>query len=247
MGKWCRLGCRRHQCGCGWRHDCHLPALISVGINQKIANATNTVGLCLGSLAGAYALRQDLTRVLTHHKGFLLASLLGGISGAGLLILTPAKLFAQLVPWLILLATLLFALQESLKRNRASDVPVKRSPTKLFLLQLMVGIYGGYFGAGIGILMLALLGGPAPTICTNANALKNMGAFLINSLAALVLLLFGLVNPLFAVVVAIGAIIGSYACARIARRLPTYVIRFIVLAVGILSAGYLFFDMTRRG
>ncbi len=166
-----------------------FPALVWLGRDPIIANATNTVAMWPGSLAGAYGYRRELSTVRGWLLMLIVPSLLGGALGSWLLLRTPSSVFEQLVPFLILGATLLLALQEVITRHILPPPTANRQPpTQLigvFLFQFLVGIYGGYFGAGMGILMLAALGLIGLTDLHQMNGLKNVLAVAINGIAAI--------------------------------------------------------------
>lgn len=217
-----------------------FPTLLGAGIGQIAANATNTVALVPGS-AAAFAgyrdtLRGDLRLVLT----MALPSALGGLGGAVLALSVGDAVFARVVPWLILLATTLFALQEPIARAvkaRASLEPEHPlTPSRmvgLALFQCVVALYGGFFGAGIGILMLAALTLMGVRDVHRANGLKNLAAVCINGVAAVAFVARGKVLWLPALAVAIGAIAGGFAGAGVARRVGQRAVRRAVLAVGV--------------
>ncbi len=164
----------------------------------------------------------------------VIPSALGGLTGALLLRWTPPNVFDRLVPFLILFATLLFMAQGRFHTTW------KMGPIGATLFQFAVGVYGGYFGAGIGILMLAALGILGLTDIFEMNALKNFFALWINGVAAAYFMWTGMVSWPFVVVMAIGAIAGGYLCAGVARRVGPVVVRRIVVAIGLVMAVSLF-------
>jgi uncharacterized protein len=179
---------------------------------------------------------------------FAIPSLVGGGVGAVLLLHTSSEAFDLIVPWLVLGATALFLLQRPLLRVlRASpvvasdDVSIKARAPSVGLLagQLAVGVYGGYFGAGIGILMLAALGFMGFTNIHRMNGLKNWGGFCMNLVAALSFAVSGIVRWPVALGMAAGSIAGGYIGARAAQRVPQQVVRAAVAAVGVASGVWL--------
>jgi uncharacterized membrane protein YfcA len=225
------------------------PTLLFIGETAIMANATSTVALWPGAASSMYGYRQE---VVTHRdwlKTLFLPSLLGGAAGAVLLLQTPTKTFERLAPFLILFATLLFMLQGAVARWARADHEDGRSPNRLtvaWLFQLGVGIYGGYFGAGIGILMLAVLGFLGISDIHAANGLKNFFAMCINGLAAIYFVIRGAVDWRVAWIMVAGAILGGYAGARFARFIGRDKARAAVVAIGFLVAAILLVQQSRR-
>ena len=204
-----------------------FPTLIALGRDPLMANATNTVALCTGSLASAYGLRVHAADVKHRLPVLLVLPIVGGVIGALLLIDTPSRVFADLVPFLILGATLLFAVQEPLAR-------IHRAPGLLaWPLLLGIGVYGGYFGAGIGILLLATMGMLGHTDIHEKNVVKNLIAAGINAVAACLFAWQGVVLWPDALLMGAGAIAGGYAGARLARRLGRTFVRRAVVVIGL--------------
>jgi uncharacterized membrane protein YfcA len=215
-----------------------FPALLWIGRNPIIANATNTVALWPGSFAGLIGFRRDLATVQRWLLLLTIPSLVGGALGAYLLLHTSERTFETIVPLLILGATLLLAFQEVIT-NRLRLAGRAHEPTRgwivfVFSFQLLVGIYGGYFGAGMGILMLAALGLIGLTDLHQMNGLKNLLAICINGVAAIYFALAGAVNWNDGLLMAGASIIGGYAGARVARRLGRKFMRGAVVAIGLL-------------
>jgi uncharacterized protein len=211
-----------------------FPVLVWLGRNPILANATNTVALWPGSFAAALGFRRYLEGSGPWIVMLGIPSLVGGILGAVLLLRTPTQVFAWLVPYLILSATLLLAAQEPVTRRFRSQAP---KPTRSWwtgaiLFQLMVAIYGGYFGAGIGILMLAALGLLRMTDIYQMNALKNLFATGINGIAAVYFAFSGAVIWSDGAVMALGAVAGGFGGASLARRAGSRIVRGVAVAVG---------------
>ena len=212
-----------------------FPTLVWLGRDPIIANATNTVAMWPGSLAGAIGFRRELSTVQRWLLLLVVPSLLGGALGGWLLLRTPASTFERLVPFLILGATLLFAAQESITRVvRASGAPPKALYVLfVFVFQFLVALYGGYFGAGMGILMLAALGLIGLTDLHQMNGLKNVLAVCINGVAAIYFALSRAVVWRDVFVMMIGTIIGGFVGARIARKLGRNFVRAAVVVIGL--------------
>jgi uncharacterized membrane protein YfcA len=231
-----------------------FPALIALGVPPVAANATSTVALWPGTISSMLGYRRELAGARTWATRFAIPSVLGGIVGAALLLLTSEKRFALLVPWLVFGATLLFALQKpvvrwllargSVKNPLTAEAQLAPPTTGLLFAQFAVAIYGGYFGAGAGIVMLAALGLMGLTNIHQMNGLKNWGAVCFNGVAALIFVVMGLVNWPIALAMAVGATVGGYATAGIARRAPQAVVRGIVTAIGLGSTVWLYSRMT---
>jgi uncharacterized membrane protein YfcA len=216
-----------------------FPTLIWAGRDPVLANATSTVALWPGSFGGMMGFRRELSGGQSKRWILLLGapSLVGGIAGALLLLRTPSGLFARLVPFLILFATLLMALQEPVSRM-ISRSP-HEEPSRLWwagaiFFQFFVGVYGGYFGAGIGIIMLAALGFLGLNDLHRMNALKNLFALCINGVAALYFIISGAVIWIDVLLMAAAAIAGGYFGASLAYRLGRKFVRYAVIAIGLM-------------
>jgi uncharacterized protein len=215
-----------------------FPALVWIGRPPIIANATNSVALWPGSLAGVFGFRDELKSVQRWLILLMIPSLAGGALGAWLLLRTSEKTFMRLVPFLILGATLLLAAQEMITRRlgflaRAHERPTTGWVLFVFTFQLAVGIYGGYFGAGMGILMLAALGLIGLTDMHQMNGLKNLLAICINGIAAIYFALLGAVLWHDAIIMAVAAIAGGFAGAKLAHKLGRRFVRAAVVVIGV--------------
>ncbi|HZH32245.1 MAG TPA: sulfite exporter TauE/SafE family protein [Pyrinomonadaceae bacterium] len=214
-----------------------FPTLIWLGLDAKEANATSTVALWPGLIGGLYGFRRELERSRPLLVRLGLASLSGGAAGAALLIWTPSQTFARLVPFLIFFATLLFMAQEPITRRlRLETAPDERQRgwwTGAILFQFCAAVYGGYFGAGNGILMLSALGLLGISDIHRANGLKNFLALTLNSAAVIAFAASGLVSWPKALLMASGAMLGGYYGAAIARRLGRTFVRRAVILIGL--------------
>jgi uncharacterized membrane protein YfcA len=213
-----------------------FPTLIWLGLNSVTANATSTVAIWPGTLGSMWGYRRELRATEARLFSLVIPSLIGGLIGASLLRFTPPALFDRLVPFLILFATLLFMAQEPVQRRmKSASAEGHRSAKWLagaLLFQLMVGIYGGYFGAGIGILMLAALGIIGLTEIHQMNALKVLLGSAMNGVAILYFVANHMVRWPYVVIMVLGSIAGGYGGAGFARRLGGPVVRRIVIVVG---------------
>ncbi|WP_437280971.1 sulfite exporter TauE/SafE family protein [Sorangium sp. So ce375] len=231
-----------------------FPAAIAAGLPPLAANATNAVALTPASLASAWAYRRELSRDYRVLGVLFLPSLLGGIAGSALLLVTPQRVFDAAVPGLVLLATLLLLWQNlrparpAAKDGAADDGAAERfalpsRPWLVFLLQFLVSVYGGYFGAGIGIMMLALLSSFAGNVDIHRlNGIKTVLASLINGVAALAFLFAGAVDAVATPIMMAAAVIGSLAGAVVARRLEPRKVRWFVVALGLVLTAKLAWD-----
>jgi len=212
-----------------------FPMLTAVGIPAVAANITNTVALCPGYLGATVAQMKDLRGQGQRLWLLLPASVLGGISGGILLLKTGEQAFRTLVPFLILFATLLIAFQDYLRSwlARRSDKKETKSNAWTMLLVIPAAIYGGYFGAAVSVIVLAVLGLLLDDSLTRLNALKQGIAFSINIAAATFFLFSGQVVWPAAIVMAIGALIGGVLGGRLAGSISEALLRRIVVAIGI--------------
>ena len=217
-----------------------FPALLAVlgpmPNGAVFANGTSTVALVPGSLSAFWGYRNELggdRRGLWAMAG---PSLLGGAVGAYLATHVPSALFSRLVPWLIFAATFLFLIQDWVRRRigqSASEAETGRLPPGAVVFQFFVAVYGGFFGAGIGILMLAALGFLGQTNIHRMNALKNFAAVCINGVGALTFILYHRVDWELAALMAVAAVAGGWGGAGLARRVGQANVRRVVVAVGL--------------
>jgi len=223
-----------------------FPALIWSGRPEIIANATSTFALVPGALASAYGYRGEMLKAPRKFLYLLIPSVVGGVIGAVLLKRTPPATFAALVPFLILFATVLFMLQGAVQRWLRSGASAHEEATGSWMIgagiyQFLVAVYGGYFGAGIGILMLAVLGIMGLSDIHQMNGLKNIFGSVINGVAAVYFVFAGLVDWPAAILMAAGSIVGGYGAAGIARRVEQKSVRRVVILIGFAMAISLFF------
>ena len=222
-----------------------FPTLRLLGLNSITANATSTVAIWPFVLGGIFGYRRELETLNRRFLLFAVPSVLGGFLGALLLRLTPSSVFDRLVPWLIVFATLLFMSQEPIQRAMKASHPEAHQSSSWFIaalvFQFVVGIYGGYFGAGIGILMLAALSILGMTDIHQMNGLKNILGGVINGVAAIYFIVHNMVYWPDVGVMAVGAISGGYFGAGAARKIGRAAVRKIVVLVGFAMAASLFF------
>jgi uncharacterized protein len=215
-----------------------FPALMGAGLGATVANATNTVAVWPGTLASVYAYRGFIAE--ERHRALVLAvpSLLGGLAGSFFLLHTSEGAFRAVVPWLILFACALLALQGPVARfvARRTGSTSARVPWPLVAAQFLISVYGGYFGAGIGILMLAGMAIFIPHGLQQANALKVLFSCLINGIAALYFVAMGAVRFHEAGVMMACSIAGGWVGAHLAQRLPALWMRVAVIGFGVAVA-----------
>jgi uncharacterized membrane protein YfcA len=226
-----------------------FPMLLFVGTSSIVANATSTLALVVGTFGSVYGFRNQIPAVRPWLKRFVPVSLLGGILGAVLLTHTKERTFARMVPFLLLFATLVFLGQNFFRRfaglTRSSEIYTgsPRTPAVwvAIIFQFLVAVYGGYFGAGIGILMLASLGFLGLTNIHEMNALKNVLSSLINFIAATYFIYSGLIDWPKAGVMIVGAVCGYFWGAHYSQRIPQNRVRQIITAVGFVISAALFY------
>jgi uncharacterized membrane protein YfcA len=206
-----------------------FPALLFAGVPPISANATNNAAMWVGTIGSARGYREEVSE----HRSLLLpvisVSVAGSLIGACLLLLTPQALFERLIPWLLLFATVIFAASPLLTKP-AGAVP-RHAPWQI-AAQFAVAIYGGYFGAGMGILMLALLAFSGLPSLNAQNAIKNVLSVAINGVALVPFVIARIVDWRFAIPLALAALLGGYFGARFFRRVPQRFSRALVVAVG---------------
>jgi uncharacterized protein len=214
-----------------------FPVLIWLGVDPKVANGTSTIALWPGLFGGLFGYRRELENSSPILIRLGLTSIIGGALGAWLLIWTPSRVFARLVPFLILFATLLFMsnglINKRLRLGSFEDQPTKLWWTGAMVFQFFSAVYGGYFGAGNGILMLAALGVLGLKELHRANGVKNFLGICINSIAVLLFSLAGLVVWRDVLVMACGALAGGYFGASMAVRIGPVWVRRGVVVIGL--------------
>ena len=242
-----------------------FPTLLALGIPPIVANATSSVALWPGTVSSMWGYRRELQGARAWAVRFAIPSLAGGILGALLLLRTSSERFSMLVPFLVLGATGLFILQRPLTiylnarkvaAIRAGTLPqpvIAGSETQAgaalappalpyLIYQFIVSIYGGYFGAGMGILMLAALGLMGLVNIHQMNGLKNWGGTCINVVAVAIFAASGIVSWWIAGVMAVGAAVGGYAAAGLAQRVRQQTVRQLIIVIGLASGVWLLFD-----
>ena len=223
-----------------------FPTLLFFRTPPVIANATSTLALVLGTAGSVFGYRGHLAAVKKWLWRFAPVSILGGLIGSALLTHTSNTTFAKLVPFLILFATIIFLAQGLIRRFAGFDSAVvtehKRHVCGAIIFQFAVSIYGGYFGAGIGILMLASLGFIGLTDIHEMNAVKTVLSSLINIVAAIWFACAGLIHWQKAGVMTLGALIGYYLGAHYSQRIPQKRVRQLITAIGFILSAITFYE-----
>jgi len=214
-----------------------FPTLLAFGVPSVTANVSNTVGLVPGTLSGAIAYRAELAGQRPRLLRLGVASLLGGIVGALLLLSLPSEAFDAIVPVLVGLGVLLVAVGPAVQKRvaarheRTGGLPEHGAPW-VWPGVAAVGVYGGYFGAAQGVLLMSIMGIGVPDDLQRLNATKNVLALLVNGVAAIVFIAVADVDWAAAGLIAIGSVVGAQLGARVGRRLPTAVLRGVIVVVG---------------
>lgn len=217
-----------------------FPALIFAGVSPIAANATSTIAVWPGAVASAVAYRNQLAIDKKALRVLALTSFIGGGTGAAILLMTPVQTFESLIPWLMLVATLLFAFGDKLRKEAVAHEQINFTSPKSIALQLAIALYGGYFGAGIGILMLALLTLLGLRDIHAMNALKTVLGSAINGVAVLIFIFSGIVDWQAGAMMVLAAIAGGYLGAHYAQKLPKIWVKRFVIGVGVLMTAWFF-------
>lgn len=215
-----------------------FPTLLAFGIPPVTANVTNNVGLVPGSLSGAIGYRRELVGQWPRLRRLGLAALVGGLIGGSLLFVLPAAAFEAVVPLLIGLGCLMVALQKPIaarvaRRRRQTGAVSDHGARWVWPMVGLAGVYGGYFGAAQGVLLMAILGiGVAETL-QRLNAVKNVLALIVNGAAAVLFVFIAEIDWAVAGVIAAGAVVGGQVGATVGRRLPDPLLRAVIVLVGV--------------
>ena len=214
-----------------------FPALLFAGVPAIPANATNNTAMWLGVIASARGYREEIRAYRAVIVPAIAVSVIGSAGGAVLLLHTPPKIFEHMIPWLLLFATAVFAISPLI--TKAHEPKAIHSPWQL-AAQFLVSIYGGYFGAGMGIMMLAILTFSALPNMNAMNGVKNVLSIMINGIAVVPFLIAGVINWPVALFMALFSMAGGYFGARFFRRVPSNITRIIVLCIGAGMSAYFF-------
>ena len=212
-----------------------FPILLALGYPALTANITNTVGIWPGYVAGAAGFRHEISGQGEHLRQLAPVAVVGSIAGAILLLTTSSADFKKLAPWLVLGASVLFAVQPLLKRalSGSSHAPPRTRPLLLGGGIFLASVYGGYFGAGLGVMLLAILGLALPDSITRTSGLRTVLSIVVNGVAAVVFLVHGGLAWRAVGLLAIGSLVGGWVGARVALSIPAVALRVVVIAVGL--------------
>lgn len=217
-----------------------LPALALMGLSPTIANASSTVALFPGTVASAWSYRKDIRPLDAAPTGALLAlSLVGGLIGALLLLLTPERAFSALIPWLLLLATATLAAGPRLTVY-VRGLGIQTGPRFLLFAQFLLGIYGGYFGGAVGLMMLATWSLATTADLRALNPLRTLMVAGANGVAVACFAVTGNVSWRETLIVMAGGVAGGYIGAQLGRRLPLPLLRAAILAIAVITTGAFF-------
>jgi len=226
-----------------------FPVLLSLGVPPVTANVSNTIGLVPGTFSGAYGYRRELAGQRDRLLRLGSASLIGGIAGALLLLVLPAGVFRAVVPALIVLALALVVAQPRLSRRfvgvdpAAQQVQHGRHAGLLWVLVLLTGVYGGYFGAAQGVLLVAIMGALLDSDLQRVNGLKNVLSGVVNAVAGLLFVLLAHPNWVYVALIAVGSTVGGQLGAAVGRRLSPIMLRAVIVVVGLAAlTKFLFFS-----
>lgn len=222
-----------------------FPTLIAFGYPPVVANISNNIGLVPGGVSGTWGYRAELVGQRPYLRLLIPMSFLGSVTGALLLLRLPERVFSQVVPVLLAISIVLVVVQPRLqkhlrlRRERAGRAANAHNPLVASVGTYGAGVYGGYFGAAQGVLLVGLLGALLPESLQRVNALKNLLSLVVNSVAALIfcLLAFGDVHWGVVGLIAAGSLIGGLVGARVGRRLPPPVLRGVIVVVGLFAIG----------
>ena len=225
-----------------------FPALLFVGVPPIAANATNTFSSCSGYISGAIAFRQDMMVHKHELPRFIVISLLGGIAGAWLLLQTPEALFREAIPWLLLFATVLFifgAPLNSALRTLAARHKHASSVGALLLILMLFGVclYGGFFNAGLGIIILSYLALAGYSDINAMNGIKLLVSSFVSLIAIVLFIIDGVIAWYEGTIVLVGTLTGGYVAAHLSRQLPQAYVRGFVIVASIGITLYFFYDI----
>lgn len=215
-----------------------FPVLLAVGYSPVTANVSNNIGLVPGSMAGAYAFRDELVGQARRARQLALGSASGALLGAVLLLRLPSDVFDAVIPWLVFTAATLMLLQPRVAARVAATREARgkevHEAAGVFapVVCFAAGVYGGYFGAAQGIILLATLGVLLPDALPRTNALKNVLALTVNAVAALVFVLIGNVAWLAVALIAVGSVVGASIGAKVGKRVPVKAMRAFIVVLG---------------
>lgn len=215
-----------------------FPTLVWLGVPPITANISNNLGLVPGAMTGFFGTRDQLGSAHLLLRRLVWLSALGGLAGAILLVVLPEEVFRGVVPVFILIGVLLVLVAPKIQKRTREAMPI----FVVFTLVLVAGVYGGYFGAAQGVILLGILNGVASLHLHQANAVKNALVAVVNGLASLVFLASGQIDWWIVLVIALSSTAGAWIGARYGRRLPIPLYRAVIAAVGLAAVGWFYFS-----
>ena len=219
-----------------------FPAILAVGLSPVIANATTTVALWPGTVTSSRAQLNELKRATHKLPLRVVGATAGGLVGALLLLASGDTLFFQLVPWLLAIATALFTFSRQIVKRVARLAELTHGNTPALVgMEFVCAIYGGYFGAAIGILLLASMALAGEHDMQSANAQRNYLVVFINGIATVIFVIMGVVDWTVALIVMVGSIVGGYVGGKFSRRIPGEILRHMVTAAGVIFSAVYFY------
>ena len=217
-----------------------FPVLLAIGISPVVANVTNTVALVPGTIGGMWAQRNEFQSQRNRLMKLLPVSIVGGVAGGLLILNTNENTFRAIIPYLILLATMLLAAQVKIKNWVVARIghahTEHHNPLFMMSLVFMAAVYGGYFGAGLGVILMATLGLVTDDSMTRLNFLKQALGFAINLAAAIYFAFSGKVDWMVAFVMIFGSLFGGWIGGRLAGKMKPEILRWIVVSAGLIAA-----------
>jgi len=217
-----------------------FPVLLALGVSPVVANVTNTVALVPGTIGGMWAQRNEFVSQRSRLINLLPVAIIGGISGGLLILNTSEDAFRSIIPYLILMATLLLAAQIQVKkwvtRRMGHAHTEHQNPIFMMGMIFMAAVYGGYFGAGLGVILMAVLSLVTDENMTRLNFLKQALGFVINLAAAIYFAFSGKVNWEIAAIMIFGSLIGGWIGGKLAGKMKPEILRWIVVAAGLVAA-----------
>ena len=217
-----------------------FPVLLALGVSPVVANVTNTVALVPGTIGGMWAQRNSFRSQYSRLMKLLPVAIIGGVAGGLLILNTSEDAFRSIIPWLILMATLLLAAQVQVKnwvtRRIGHAHTEHQNPVFMMGAVFLAAVYGGYFGAGLGVILMAVLGLVTDENMTRLNFLKQALGFVINLAAAIYFAFSGKVDWGIAAIMIFGSLMGGWIGGKLANRVQPGILRWIVVTAGLLAA-----------
>jgi uncharacterized membrane protein YfcA len=213
-----------------------FPTLVALGFSPLVSNVSNNIGVVFGNVSGVYGYRRELVGQAPRLRNLLPYSAAGGLTGAALLLVRPSS-FHAIVPWLVILAVVLVIIQPRVAKALAARGPRHATGGNALRIGVyLAGVYGGYFGAAQGVILIALLAINLDDHLQRLNGLKNALAAVVNGLAAILFIIFAPVNYEAVLIIALSSTVGGQIGAKVGRRLPAPVLRGLIVVGGLTVA-----------